>query len=266
MGIDFIVPDWPAPASVKAVVTTRLGGVSQEPFESLNPAFHVGDDAKNVARNRQLISNELTANFEPQWLEQVHGIDVVEARIDHADIGPLVNKQEGIVKAICQLGVPCADAIITSDLGLPCAVMTADCLPVLFCNVEGDQVGVAHAGWRGLAAGVLENTFASFDQPPERMLVWLGPAIGPDNFEVGEEVRDTFLSFSARTEAAFQPNKSKPGHWFADLYLLAKIRLNRLGIESIYGGDFCTYADSARFYSYRRDHDTGRMASIIWIE
>ncbi len=257
----YIVPDWPVPDSVKSIITTRKGGVSTGPYTSLNPAFHVGDNPENVARNRQLISQQIKLNSSPQWLEQVHGVDVFEARAGE-------RKAAGTESLDRYPGneEPCADAVVTSERGLPCAVMTADCLPVLFCNRSADRVGVAHAGWRGLQAGVLENTCASFKESPDQLMAWLGPAIGPRQFEVGEEVRDAFLATSLKTSVAFKANRDNPGHWFADLYLLAKIRLHRFGLNAIYGGDFCTYSDSERFFSYRRDRVTGRMASIIWLE
>jgi hypothetical protein len=261
MSANFIIPDWPAPTGVKSIVTTRLGGFSHESYASLNPALHVGDNPEHVARNRALISQQLATRFSPQWLEQVHGVTVFEA-----NARDLVYPESGRSEVAGNACVPSADAVITGDRGLPCAIMTADCLPVLFCNTSGDRVAAAHAGWRGLLAGVLENTCGYFEQSPEHLMAWFGPAIGPGNFEVGGEVRDAFIDYSQKTATAFVANKDNPGHWFADLYALATIRLNSVGLRAIYGGGFCTYRDSERFYSYRRDRVTGRMASLIWLE
>jgi len=199
-----------------------------------------------VQQNRQQLQYCLSSKHPPQWLQQVHGIEVVAAKTD---------------------GVSCeADACFTGRPGLPCAVMTADCLPVFFCTRQGDKVAVAHAGWRGLADGVLEATFEKLQAAPDDVLVWLGPAIGPQQFEVGDEVRETFMAFSQACAAAFIPRLENPGFWLADIYHLARIRLGLLGIDAVSGGDFCTYSDSQRFFSYRRDGVTGRMASLIWIE
>jgi len=261
MNANFIFPDWPAPVGVKSIVTTRQGGFSDGPYASLNPALHVGDDPEHVARNRALISQQLGARFSTQWLEQVHGVKVFEA-----NAGDLASPEPEGPETSLNAHAPCADAVITSVRELPCAVMTADCLPVLFCNTSGDRVAAAHAGWRGLLAGVLENTCDHFKQSHEHLMAWFGPAIGPGNFEVGEEVRDAFINYSQKTATAFVANKDNPGHWFADLYALATIRLNSIGLQAIYGGGFCTYRDAGRFYSYRRDRVTGRMASLIWLE
>lgn len=245
-GDQYIVPDWPAPERVAAVVTCRAGGDSCAPYESFNLALHVGDDSGAVMVNRARLQSQLTSVHEPQWLEQVHGIEVV--------------------KAVAGGPVQTGDALITDQAKLPCAVLTADCLPVMFCDTQGTEVAVAHAGWRGLAAGVLEATLAKFRAPGSRIMAWLGPAIGPDHFEVGDEVRDCFVQDSVEAAQAFTVNESKAGHWFADLYRLARLRLERSGVTQIYGGGFCTYTDSARFYSYRRDGITGRMASLIWLQ
>ncbi|MEH6357582.1 MAG: peptidoglycan editing factor PgeF [Pseudomonadales bacterium] len=240
-----ISPDWPAPDCVQALVTTRRGGVSQAPFNSFNLGLHVQDNLAHVQQNRQQLQHSLATRYEPQWLQQVHGI--------------------GVVAAKCGGPIPEADACFTDQQGLPCAVMTADCLPVFFCTRQGDQVAAAHAGWRGLADGVLEATLDKLRAMPSDVLAWFGPAIGPHRFEVGSEVRDVFVTFSDRCAEAFIENPDKPGHWFADIYQLARIRLQLRGVEAIYGGDFCTYSDSERFFSYRRDGVTGRMASLIWI-
>lgn len=235
-----IVPEWPAPATVHALQTTRHGGFSLPPFDSLNLGTHVGDNAWTVAANRQQLNAYVPA--EPVWLEQVHGTEVVIA------------EQSGCV--------PRADACVARKAHAVCVVMTADCLPVLFCDDAGTVVGAAHAGWRGLAEGVLEATIAAMQVPGARIMAWLGPAIGPQAFEVGEEVRERFLAQDARAEFAFTP---KAGKYLADLYLLARQRLDALGVYRVYGGDFCTWTESERFYSYRRDGQTGRMASLVWL-
>lgn len=238
----FITPDWPAPAHVRALSTTRRGGCSQPPFDTLNLGTHVGDEAQAVASNRQRLRQHLPA--EPFWLNQVHGSLVVEASPNT----PL----------------PDADASITQSAGQVCAIMTADCLPVLFCNRNGDRVAAAHAGWRGLCNGILENTVAAMQCTPGDIMAWLGPAIGPQAFEVGEEVRTAFLAHSPTAASAFQPAPS--GKWLADLYQLARQRLAACGVTQVYGGEYCTYQDQERFFSYRRDGKTGRMASLIWLE
>ncbi|MDO8331420.1 MAG: peptidoglycan editing factor PgeF [Fluviicoccus sp.] len=246
-----ILPDWPAPANVRAVVTTRQGGVSQAPYDSFNLAFHVGDEAPAVVDNRrQLFTrlNDIAPCGPPQWLQQVHGTEVVDAFSEP--------------KKRAQL-VPEADAVTTTQRGLPCVVMTADCLPVFFCNETGTRVAVAHAGWRGLCHGVLENTLAKFESPAE-VLCWLGPAIGPDAFEVGEDVRQAFLAVDPSAASAFDAT-AQPGKYLADIYELARQRLTRAGVGMVSGGGLCTYTDAARFYSYRRNSQTGRMASVIWL-
>lgn len=236
-----ITPDWPAPAQVKSLMTTRLGGVSQGPYASLNLGSHVEDDAAAVAANRAQLRSMLPA--EPVWLNQVHGTRVVQAE-----------------RAV---GVPDADASYTRQPGVVCAVLTADCLPVLFCARDGSVVAAAHAGWRGLAAGVLEAALAAMQVPPDEVMVWMGAAIGPDAFEVGGEVRDAFIARHPQSVAAFKPQQQT---WLADIYTLARIRLNACGVTAIYGGEGCTYTDATRFYSYRRDGVTGRMATLIWID
>lgn len=241
MTIEFIVPDWPAPARVHAIQTTRLGGHSIDPYSSWNLGDHVGDDAATVFANRQLLTKMLPAA--PLWLNQVHGTVVVDA-------------------ATAKSGTM-ADAAFTTVAGTVCASMTADCLPVLFCSSDGSVVAAAHAGWRGLAAGVLENTVSAMALPGARLLAWLGPAIGPTAFEVGDEVRAVFMAQHVDAEAAFVA--CGPGKWLADIYLLARQRLAAVGVTQVYGGDWCTVSDSARFFSYRRDRITGRMASMIWL-
>ncbi|AZD18102.1 peptidoglycan editing factor PgeF [Pseudomonas chlororaphis] len=238
---DWLIPDWPAPAGVKACVTTRAGGVSLAPFDSLNLGDHVDDNPEAVAENRRRLTDRFS--IKPAWLKQVHGIDVVEA-------DPSV--------------VATADASWTATPGIACSAMTADCLPALFCDRAGTRVAAAHAGWRGLAAGVLEATLDSLKVAPEDVLVWLGPAIGPQAFEVGPEVREAFVRHLPQTEQAFVPSRN-PGKLMADIYTLARLRLAACGVTAVYGGGFCTVSDP-RFYSYRRSPRTGRFASLIWLE
>lgn len=246
----FIEPRWPAPAGVVAMCTTRQGGCSAAPYATFNLALHVGDSAGAVNTNRALLAAAVPPGVEFSWLSQVHGTAVIEAR---AAAEP-----------------PVADAQWSRARGVACTVMTADCLPVLFCSVAGEVVAAAHAGWRGLLAGVLEATVAAMNVPPAEVLAWLGPAIGPDAFEVGPEVRDAFVAAAGpadieRTAGCFSRNPGRPGHWFADLYGLARIRLSAIGVTRAFGGDFCTHRDDARFFSYRRDGQTGRMASLIFL-
>lgn len=239
---DWLIPQWPAPAGVRAVFSTRTGGVSLGEFASLNLGTHVGDDPTRVAQNRARLRALLPA--EPCWLEQVHGIEVVRAdapRSRHAD------------------------AAVTDQPGAVCVVMVADCLPVLFCARDGSVVGAAHAGWRGLAGGVLEATIAAMGCAPEALLAWMGPAIGPAAFEVGPEVRAAFVAQDAGHAAAFAAGQGD--RWMADLFSLARRRLERAGLapEAIFGGGVCTVSDPARFFSYRRDGRTGRMGAFIWL-
>ncbi len=238
---NLLVPDWPAPARVRSLQTLRGAGCSPAPWDSFNLGDHVGDDPANVAANRGTLRDHLPA--EPAWLKQVHGIATVNPKNSP-------NLQE-------------ADAAFTRDSGVVCAVMTADCLPVLFCDRAGTVVAAAHAGWRGLAAGVLEETMAKMAVPPGELLAWLGPAIGPSAFEVGDEVRAEFVAHDSLAAQAFVPHA--PGKWLADIYLLARQRLAAAGVSSISGGDRCTFSESADFFSYRRDGVTGRMASLIWL-
>lgn len=241
---EWIVPTWNAPANVRAVMTTRHGGVSVAPFASLNLGDHVGDDPYAVARNRLLVGDVLRLPSEPLWLKQVHGVEVC-----------------GMDAATCY---PSGDASVAFAKGQVCVVMTADCLPVLFCDKAGTRVAAAHAGWRGLQAGVLERTVAALQCPPEDIRVWLGAAIGAQAFEVGDEVRTAFMQTDPAAAVAFQPS-SNAGKWLADIYLLARQRLNAVGVTAISGGEYCTYSDPERFFSYRRDGQTGRMAALIWL-
>lgn len=247
-----LIPDWPAPPQVRALVTTRAGGVSRAPYDSLNLGDHVEDDPVAVAGNRELLEralNRLAPATAPLWLKQVHGVRVVEP--------PAEPTQR-------RLWIPEADAATTTQAGVPIAVMTADCLPAFFCDRAGTRVAVAHAGWRGLCDGVLEATAAVFPDPSQ-VLVWLGPAIGPASFEVGDEVRAAFMTHGPAAAEAFRPVAGKPGTWLGDLYLLARQRLASQGITAVSGGGLDTVTDSARFYSFRRDQRTGRMASVIWL-
>lgn len=247
----FILPKWPLPKNVRALATTRLGGVSLPPYDSFNLGGHVGDCPDHVQQNRNKLSAqcELPASS-LQWLNQVHGTVACEA---HSD---------GMVRE--------ADACYTRYKNTVCVIMTADCLPILFCDKQGRQVAAVHAGWRGLASGVIETTLATFPKPLE-VSAWLGPAIGPSAFEVGRDVVDAFTSQSMPAEflqlskQAFTSHGSKHGKWLADLNLLARIRLQMQGVTDIYGGEYCTYSDEAQFYSYRRVGTIGRMASLIWL-
>ncbi|MWL87087.1 peptidoglycan editing factor PgeF [Cupriavidus sp. SW-Y-13] len=255
----WLVPDWPAPANVRALSTTRQGGVSRGAYGladgstgGLNLGTHVGDDPSAVAANRARLARSLPAM--PLWLEQVHGCGVATA--EHGDAGSEIQQ---------------ADASISGRPGDVCAIMTADCLPVLLCDTAGAVVGAAHAGWRGLCDGVIEATLSRMAQRAGGMpqwLAWLGPAIGPDAFEVGAEVRAAFLDRAfqheqAEVDAAFVAVGQ--GKYMADLYALARIRLARAGCTQVFGGDTCTVTDADRFYSYRRDRTTGRMATMVWL-
>jgi len=246
----FIQPDWPAAENIHAFSTTRnlpahMPASDVSAFDSFNLALHVEDDPQQVKAHRQQLSQQLKLPAEPLWLNQIHGHRVVNA-------------------ALFSNTLPDADASFSEQPNYVCSVMTADCLPLLFCNRKGNKVAAAHAGWRGLAEGVIENTVASLNEAPHRILVWLGPAIGPQTFEVGEEVRDVFINEQPAAVDAFQANRE--GHFLADIYQLARLRLKALGIEAVYGGGYCTYTDAQQFYSYRRDGKTGRQVSLIWFE
>lgn len=236
-----IIPEWPASPNVKALQTTRKGGVSAAPYDTLNLGLHVGDDPVRVNRNRQSLAPFMPS--EPVWLEQVHGTSVANA--DVAD---------------CRVQ---ADACIARHRASVCVVMTADCLPVLLCDKQGSVVGAAHAGWKGLAAGVIEATVQAMNVAPLSLMAWLGPAISREAFEVGEEVRTAFVTVHPQAASAFVAGQS--GKWLADIYALARIRLNALGVTQIYGGNYCTYRESDKFFSYRRDGTTGRMGTFIWM-
>ncbi|MDO8261920.1 MAG: peptidoglycan editing factor PgeF [Gallionella sp.] len=244
-----LIPDWPAPPNVRTLQTNRQGGVSVAPYDSLNLGDHVGDAPLAVERNRMLLNTLLPS--EPVWLEQVHG--TVVANADMADCLPQA----------CPEHSRRADACIARHRAAVCVVMTADCLPVLLCDKQGSVVGAAHAGWRGLAAGVIEATVQAMNVPPQNLMAWLGPAISQNAFEVGEEVRAAFVAAHPQAASAFAVGQS--GKWLADIYALARIRLNALGITQIYGGNYCTYRESEKFFSYRRNGVTGRMGSFIWL-
>jgi polyphenol oxidase len=240
----WLEPDWPVPPGVRVISSLRIGGMSEGRYASLNLSDHVQDDAAKVAINRQMLSNAAALPEEPSWLKQVHGVSVV-------------NLDEPVTD-------PTADASVTRQAGRVCAILTADCLPVMLAARSGVAVGAIHAGWRGLAAGVIETAVAGLGLPGEEIQAWLGPSIGPEHFEVGTEVRGAFVSADAEAELAFKPNVR--GRFQADLRLLARQRLERLGLRHIYGGEACTYADSQRFFSHRRDGQTGRQATLIWRE
>lgn len=239
---EFFVPDWPVPANVKALQTLRSGGVSPAPWHSFNLGDHVGDDPLRVAANRAALCAALPA--EPCWLQQVHGTLAVDAE----------NTPKPAI----------ADAAFTRRLNRVCVVMTADCLPVLFCDRTGTVVAAAHAGWRGLLAGVIESTLVAMAVPPAEVVVWLGPAIGPAAFEVGDEVRSAFVALDSAAASDFRAKVE--GKWLADLYALARRRLRAAGVSAISGGDMCTFSDDQRYFSYRRDGVTGRMATLIWLD
>lgn len=239
-----VTPNWPAPNRVRAISTTRRGGVSRSPYDSFNLAAHVGDDPAHVAANRRRLATLAGHVTEPAWLEQVHGTTVVAA--------------EAVLSPVA------ADAAWTRVPSLPCVVMTADCLPVLLCDRAGTVVAAVHAGWRGLAGGVIAATVTRLGAPPADLLAWLGPAIGPAAFEVGDEVRAAFLALDKANASCFQP--SPTGRWLADLYGLARLQLRRLSVTAIYGGDACTFSEPERFFSYRRENRTGRMATLIWLD
>ncbi len=238
----FLIPDWPAPPGVRALSTTRRGGVSLAPWDGFNLGDHVDDDALAVAENRTRLRDGLPA--EPLWLTQVHGT--------------------GCVDAVVAVRGTEADASFSRRRGVVCAVLTADCLPVLLCDERATVIAIAHAGWRGLAAGVVEATVAAMQEPGERLMAWLGPAIGAQAFEVGGEVRERFVDHDPRAASAFAAEHN--GKWRCDIYRLARQRLHGLGIGRVSGGQYCTWTDAESFFSYRRDGLTGRMASLIWLE
>lgn len=280
----FLAPEWAAPAGVRALMTTRRGGVSVAPWESLNLGVHVGDSTAAVLENRRRVREEGKLPSEPVWLEQVHGTAVIKLDGSHiASIRPEASATHAVgvqaaspaqraqlISDPSALPVrPRADAAVTSSAGVVCAIQVADCMPVLFAARDGSVVGAAHAGWRGLAGGVLEATVVAMNVPASELLAWLGPAIGPHRFEVGDDVVQAFTIGAgadrlAQTRAAFV--RKSPGKWLCDLYALARLRLETIGISQVSGGGWCTVADAERFYSYRRDGQTGRMAALIWLD
>jgi len=245
--LDYIIPTWPAPNQVKAMVTTRNGGISVGNYNSFNLGDHVGDDPIAVAANRAKLKFVLQLPTEPIWLRQVHGCNVTNISQNYID---------------CT-----ADAAIATCASQVCVVLTADCLPLLVCDQGGTTVAAIHAGWRGLADGVIAATLNKFKIPPAELLVWMGPAIGAEAFEVGAEVREKFLQIDINNAKAFVPSPRNPLAWMANIYTLARNSLEIQGVGWIGGGDFCTFRDTARFFSHRRDGGiTGRMASLIWLD
>lgn len=244
----FLSPDWPAPSNVRGCTTLRTGpGVSPAPFDRFNLGLRSGDDPALVLENRRILRQEFGLPGEPAWVQQVHGAGVARfSVIPDAGAAELV-----------------ADASVTGEKCLALAILTADCLPVLFCNEAGTEVAAAHAGWRGLAGGVLEATVEAMQSKPSDLLAWLGPAAGPKAYEVGDEVRDAFLGGGRAAGIAFVA--TRPGHWLVDLYALARLRLAKAGVRRVFGGGACTISDPERFYSHRRDQRTGRMASLVWL-
>jgi len=240
--IELLRPDWPAPKGVHAASTLRMGGISQAPFAALNLGSHVGDDLHAVEENRRRLQQQLLLPQPPQWLNQVHGTQVIKV-------------PESVIQA-----APDADAIWSDGANRVCAVLTADCLPLLYCSNDGRYIAAAHAGWRGLAAGIVEQTFERLPVKAEQVMVWLGPAIGVEAFQVGAEVVEVFVQQHAEDEVAFTVDGDR---WLMDIYQLAKNRLCRAGVQQIYGGEHCTFSDE-RFFSYRRENQTGRMATLIW--
>lgn len=240
----WLVPDWDAPACVRAFVTTRQGGVSEGGYASLNLGASSGDDPRRVAENRLIVRQHLPGM--PRWMKQVHGIDVVK------------------VDELGTHDVPIADAAVVGESGRVAAVLTADCMPLFLCDGGGGKAGVVHAGWRGMVAGVIENAVRAIGGAPSEVIAWMGPTIGPTAFEVGPEVREAFLAADRGADAAFTAHT--PGKYMADLYALARMRLARAGVTRIHGGGFCTYNDSGRFFSYRREKASGRMGAFIWLE
>ncbi len=240
---ELILPDWPAPATVRALTTTRIGGYSRGPFDSFNLSIGVGDDRARVERNRALLRERAGLPSEPVWLRQVHGKRVIDAA------GSASYAQ--------------ADGSFVDQPGVVCAVLTADCCPVFLCDRAASRAAVLHCGWRGLARGLIEEGVKRFALPGSELLAWLGPAIGPRAFEVGEEVYDAFVRHDARASEAFarKPN----GRWLADIYALARQRLSAAGVSDVFGGDYCTVSQADRFFSYRRDRVCGHMASLIWL-
>ncbi len=241
--IEIIRADWPATERVQAFTTTRSGGVSEDCYQSLNLASHVNDNPAHVERNRQRLRQQLNLPADPLWLNQTHSTQVICAD------NPLTLD---------------GDAAFSRQANTVCTVLTADCLPVLIANKAGDCVAAAHAGWRGLLAGVIENTINAMAQNPDELMVWIGPAISAHVFEVGADVRQAFMDAMPDGEQAFE--QTDESHWLADMVKLARMKLHRKGIDDVYGGDYCSYQNAQQFFSYRRDGETGRMGSFIWVK
>lgn len=252
MVLPFLPADWPAPANIRAFTTLRHGlGVSAAPFDHFNLGgryVEAGDSANAIAGNRRLLVEHAALPSPPHWLRQVHGAGVLRFE----------------TPAPADAVEPEADASVTSARGVVLAVLTADCLPVLFCSDSGDEIAAAHAGWRGLAAGVLEATVAAMRTPASGLMAWLGPAAGPQAYEIGKDVREAFVSRDPDAASAFSP--TRVDHWHVDLYALARRRLDAAGVKRVHGGGLCTISEPGRFYSHRRDQRSGRMASVIWME
>ncbi len=252
MAENFLIPDWPAPAQVKSAIILRSGGCSRAPFESNNLALHVEDNASDVQKNRDGLVDSLALPAQPLWLNQCHGTDLVYV--------PQASQAAS------------ADGSYSDTANTVCAILTADCLPVLFCNQSGSQVAAAHAGWRGLCGGILRKTVATFKHSPDQVMAYLGPAIGPQVFEVGAEVLQAFLHSAQNAQhnqaviAAFKAVDGSADKYLADLYALARAELAASGVIEIYGGNYCSYSDSERFYSFRREPKTGRNASLVWLQ
>lgn len=244
--LNLLHPDWRAPQNVRGFTTLRQGGVSLPPFDSLNLGAHVGDDLAAVETNRARLADGAQLPQAPLYLNQTHSTRVIRLPYDGSDLN--------------------ADAVYTNQPRQVCLVMTADCLPVLFCSRDGQEVAAAHAGWRGLCDGILEQTVAQFTCPQEEILAWLGPAIGKTAFQVGQEVVEQFCTVQAQAVEAFHPDPQNIGKYYGDLYQLARQRLNRVGVWQISGGGYCTYSTPQDFFSFRRDKITGRMATLIWTE
>ncbi len=241
--LEFIIPDWHMPEQIQACTTTRKGGISPPPYDSFNIAHHVNDTFENVEKNRAVLNSTLDLPAAPLWLQQTHSTQVIDSQDWH----------EGVE----------ADAIYCNQNNHVCAIMTADCLPLLLSNESGTEIAAIHAGWRGLSDGIIEKTLQRFNDAAENIHVWLGPAIGPEKFEVGQDVYDAFVSQVANAEVAFQ--QTDDTHFLADIYQLARLRLRQYGVMHLSGGNDCTLTDASRFFSYRRDGETGRMVSLIWI-
>jgi YfiH family protein len=252
MAENFLIPDWPAPAQIMSAITLRSSGSSRAPFDSNNLALHVEDNASDVQKNRDSLVDSLALPAQPLWLNQCHGTDLVYV--------PQASQAAS------------ADGSYSDKVNTVCAILTADCLPVLFCNQSGSQIAAAHAGWRGLCGGILRKTVATFKHSPDQVMAYLGPAIGPQVFEVGAEVLQAFLHSAQNAQhkqaviEAFKAVDGSADKYLADLYALARAELVASGVIDIYGGNYCSYSDSERFYSYRRESKTGRNASLVWLQ